>query len=201
MYKKILVLFIFALVGLVLNIMPVNAQSVKEPSSGVDFPGQVSVGGANATITGTGIRKRYGFKVYAIAAYLDTAKANKQQDPITRMLTDGPAKQITMHFVRDVGAAKVREAFQESLEKNIPSYATSPAKKNAEAFLAAVTDVATNDEIQLRWTQGGKLELIIKGQSKATFQDQVLARGVWSIWLGESPISADIKTGLIEKIK
>jgi hypothetical protein len=200
MSRRSFLFSVFALVAMLISFSPSYAQ-VAEPSSGVSFPSQVSVGGANATITGVGVRKKAIFKVYAIASYMDASKINKAADPYTQLLSDGPAKQITMHFVRDVDAAKIREAFEESLKSNIPNYASSPAKKNADAFLAAQVDMKTNEEIILRWTQGGKLEVIAKGQSKATFTDPVLARGVWSIWLGASPISGDIKTGLVAKMK
>lgn len=200
MSRRSFLFSVFALVAMLISFSPSYAQ-VAEPSSGVNFPAQVSVGGANAAITGVGLRKKAIFKVYAIASYMDASKINKAADPYTQLLTDGPAKQITMHFVRDVDAAKIREAFEESLKSNIPSYATSPAKKNADAFLAAQVDMKTNEEIVLRWTQGGKIEMLAKGQPKATFTDSVLARGIWSIWLGAVPISADIKTGLVSKMK
>lgn len=200
MSRRSFVFSFFALLALLISFSPTYAQ-VTEPSSGVSFPAQVSVAGANAAITGVGIRKKAIFKVYAIASYMDASKINKAADPYTQLLSDGPAKQITMHFVRDVDAGKIREAFGESLQSNIPNYANSPAKKNADAFLAAQVDMKTNQEIILHWTQGGKIEFIANGQVKATFQDPVLARGIWSIWLGASPISGDIKTGLVSKMK
>ena len=200
MSRRSFLFSLFVLLTMLISFSPSYAQ-VTEPSSGVNFPAQVNVGGSNATITGVGIRKKAIFKVYAIASYMDTSKSNKAADPYTQLLTDGPAKQITMHFVRDVDAGKVREAFAESLKSNIPNYASSPAKKNAEDFLAAMVDMKNNGEIVLQWTQGGKLSVVINGQAKASFQDPVLARGVWSIWLGTSPISGDIKTGLVAKLK
>lgn len=200
MSRRSFLFSLFALLAMLTSFSPSYAQ-VAEPSSGVSFPSQVSVGGANATITGVGLRKKAIFKVYAIASYMDTSKSNKAADPYTQILTDGPAKQITMHFVRDVDAGKIREAFEEGLKNNIPNYASSPAKKDADAFLAAQVDMKTNEEIVLKWTQGGKIDVVIKGQSKASFTDPVLARGIWSIWLGSSPISSDIKTGLVSKLK
>ncbi|KAF0247893.1 MAG: hypothetical protein FD167_2706 [bacterium] len=200
MSRRSFLFSMFLLVITLFSLSPSYAQ-VAEPSSGVSFPAQVNVGGTNATITGVGLRKRAIFKVYAIASYMDSSKINKAADPYTQLLTDGPAKQITMHFVRDVDAASIRSAFEDSLKNNIPSYATSPAKKNADAFLAAQVDMKTNQEIVLHWTQGGKIDLVVNGQSKASFTDPVLARGIWSIWLGASPISGDIKTGLVTKMK
>jgi hypothetical protein len=201
MNKRTMILFVYAFVALLIGFIPANAQTVKEPSTGVDFPAQVNVGGSNAVITGTGVRKKFGFKVYAIASYMDGSKLDKSRDVISQLLADGPAKQLTMHFVRSVDAGKIKETFLEGLQKNIPSYNSSPAKKDAEAFLNAMADVNANDQIVMKWTQGGKIEVSIKGQPRGTFQNQILARGIWSIWLGGSPISDDIKTGLIANAK
>lgn len=193
-------LITIAFLTMLIGFVPAKAQ-VSEPSTGVSFPSQVSVGGANAVITGTGVRKKYLFKVYAIASYIDGSKLDKSRDVISQLLTDGPAKQLTLHFVRDLSAAQIKEAFLESLKNNIPSYDSSPAKKDAEAFLNAMADVKTNDEMVLHWLQGGKIEVLIKNQSRGTFTNQILARGVWSIWLGASPISGDIKSGLVSLTK
>lgn len=200
MSRRSFLFSVFALLAMLISFSPSYAQ-VAEPSSGVNFPAQVSVGGVNAAITGVGLRKKAIFKVYAIASYMDAGKITKGSDPYSQLLADGPAKQITMHFVRDVDAASIKGAFEDSLKSNIPSYASSPAKKNADAFLAAQVDMKANEEIILRWTQGGKIEFVAKNQTKATFTDPVLARGIWSIWLGASPISGDIKTGLVAKMK
>jgi hypothetical protein len=201
MNRRTLLLSVFALITLLANFAPGFAQNVKEPSTGVDFPGQVSVGGANAVITGTGVRKKFGFKVYAIASYIDGSKLDRSRDVYSQLLADGAAKQLTMHFVRSVDAGKIREAFAEGLQANIPSYNSSPAKKDAEAFLNLLTDMNANEQIVMRWTQGGKVELLVKGQPRGTFTNPILARGIWSIWLGGSPISGDIKTGLISNAK
>ncbi|MEW6735650.1 MAG: chalcone isomerase family protein [Acidobacteriota bacterium] len=201
MNQKRLNLFVYAFIILLIGSLPVLAQNVKEPSTGVDFPAQVNVGGANLKITGTGVRKRFIVKVYAIASYMEESKIDKSRDLYTQLLTDGPTKQLVLQFVRSVDAGSIREAFQEGLKNNIPSYDASPAKKDGDAFLNAQADVNTNDQVVLRWSQGGKLELIIKGQTKATFQNPTLARGVWSIWLGGSPIDKGLKATLIANAK
>ncbi len=201
MRQKYIMLLVFAFVMLFVGLLPTPAQTVKEPSTGIDFPAQVNLAGNSLTLTGVGVRKRFVIKVYGIASYIETSKLDKTRDIYTQLLTDGPAKQLTLQFVRDVDVASIKEAFSEGLQKNIPNYASSPAKKDAEAFLNSLTNVSTNDQMVLHWTQGGKLEILIKGQSKGTFQNQILARGVWAIWLGGAPIDGSLKTNLVAKAK
>jgi hypothetical protein len=200
MNRKLAILFVAAFAVLLINIMPASAQ-VKEPSTGITFPAQKNFGGKSLAITGTGVRKKFVIKVYAIASYLESGKLDKSRDVYSQLLSDGPAKLLVLHFVRGVDAGSIREAFGEGLKKNIPNYNSSPARKDAEAFLNSMTDVNENDEMELFWSQGGNLEVVIKGQSKAKFQNPVLAQAVWGIWLGNSPLSGDIKTGLIANAK
>jgi hypothetical protein len=197
MNQKLLILTISVFSILFLGLSPAFAQNVKESSTGVEFPAQTNAAGKPVAITGTGVRKKFGFKVYAIASYLEAGKLDKSRDPYSQLLTDGPTKLIVMHFVRSVDAGKIRETFLEGLEKNIPNYKGSPARKDAEAFLNAMTDVGEGDKIELTWSQGGKLNVKIKGQSRGDFQNPLLAQAVWGIWLGGSPISSDIKNGLV----
>jgi hypothetical protein len=191
----------FAFAILLLCLAPVGAQNLKEPATGVEFPAQVNVNGKTFAITGTGVRKKFGFKVYAIASYVEAGRLDASRDLYTQLLSDGPAKRIVMHFVRDVEVDKIRETFGEGLEKNIPNYHSSPAKKDAEAFLNAMLDMQSNNEMHLYWWPGGTVEVNVNGQPRGKFQSPILAQGIWSIWLGRSPISDAIKTGLVANVR
>jgi hypothetical protein len=201
MNRKVMILSIFVFTALLLSTAPALAQSVKESSTGVEFPAQRSYAGKDMSITGTGVRKKFGFKVYAIASYLETGKLDKSRDPYSQLLNDGSAKLIVMHFVREVDAEKIKETFAEGLEKNIPNYKSSPAKKDGDTFLNAMSDMKASDKIELFWSQGGNLEVFVRSQQKAKIQNPILAQAIWSIWLGNSPISGDIKTGLVANAK
>jgi pentatricopeptide repeat protein len=201
MNRKLMTFAVCACALLLLCLVPARAQNVKEPATGIEFPAQVNLNGKNFAITGTGVRKKLGFKVYAIASYVEAGKLDKSRDLYAQMLSDGPAKRIVMHFVRDVEVDKIRETFWEGLEKNIPHYDSSPAKQDAEAFLDAMMDMNTNDEMHLYWWPGGTVEVNIKGQPRGKFPNPILARAIWSIWLGNSPISGELKTNLVASVQ
>ena len=55
--------------------------------------------------------------------------------------------------------------------------------------------------LESSWLPGGAVEVTIKGQQKAKFQNPLVAQAIWGIWLGNSPVSSDIKTGLVGNVK
>ncbi|MBL8149447.1 MAG: chalcone isomerase family protein [Blastocatellia bacterium] len=186
---------------LLLGLNPALAQDVKEPATGVSFPSKTNANGRDFTITGTGVRKKFGFKVYAMASYLETGKLDSSKDIYGQLTSDGASKMIIMHFVRDVDAGKIKETFEEGIKKNLPNYESSPAKKDAETFLNVLTELKNNDKMQLNWYPGGEVHLSIKGQGKFAFKNSALASAIWSIWFGRSPIAGDLKTSLVANAK
>src|SRR5262249_17263500 len=110
-------------------------------------------------------------------------------------------KMAILHFVRDVDAGKIRGAFEEGLEEELSDKAPADLKAAAQAFLALFDkDLKEGQEIVLRPSADGKIELDIAGTKKSGPQSGRLARSVWGIWLGAKPISADLRRGLVERI-
>ena len=62
---------------LALGAQPVSAQAVVEPKSGVSFQSTRQFGGQRFALTGAAMRRKWGFKVYAIAAYAEENGARR----------------------------------------------------------------------------------------------------------------------------
>lgn len=185
MARKLVISFVGLCLLVALGCLPAMAQNVKEPSTGASFPAKGSNYGHSFEVTHLGVRSKFGFKVYAAAAYYEAGKYVKGGDN-KQMLTDGPAKLIIMHFVRDVEAAKIREQYSESLHKTTPG--VDGMKKDLDPFLNALVDMKAGDRMELCWGPGGAVTLAVKGQVKNRFTNKALAVGLWSIWFGNSPI-------------
>src|SRR5215472_8471526 len=80
----------------------------------IAFPDTVKVGGADLVLNGLGIRKAtlLRIKVYVAALYLP----QKSGDAAAILGANG-RWQLTLHFVRDVDASDIRDAFQEGFQK------------------------------------------------------------------------------------
>ncbi len=171
---------------------PVRA--VIEPETKREFPSVISFQheGRNYAlkITGTAARKKYFFKIYGMAHYLeDTDRKRKKEEAFQEALTDGGAKQITIEYVREVGPEKIRAVLREGFQKN-----TTP--KEFEEIRPLVDElcgyfqkpVKTGERFILRRLSGGKVVFILQDKEMGTARSPLFARALWSIWLGERSV-------------
>lgn len=172
------------------------AEQVSEPASGVKFDAEIG----DLRLLGTGLRTKtfLKVKVYAIGLYADptalAAHKGKAATPeLYQALVSGDfRREIRMKFIRDgIAGETIRATFKESL--------TGADASLRDKFLAYFGDVKTGDEYMLRWVPGGTLETTVAGQAKAPIADKAFASAVFAIWLGDKPIQADVKRGLVSR--
>jgi hypothetical protein len=178
---------------------PAIDQEVVEPRTGVRFTTRQ----ADLSLLGVGVRTRSIFrvKVYAIALYVaDTALAGplaahkgKLDSPeFYRDLVWGDfEKQVNMKFVRDVTRAEVQASFREALPQ--------VNRARLDEFASHFVDTRQGQEYVLRWAPGGVLETSFAGQPNTPIADKDFTAAVFGIWLGPSPIQADIKRDLVSR--
>lgn len=166
---------------------------VKESSTGKTFPTTVkySYGGGDYTmdLTGVTVRKKFIFKVYGVGHYMQGAPHGKSGDVLKYIQTDGQAKQLTMVFVRDVDAGKIRETYMDGFNENAGADEMSAIMASVTQFVGFFDrDVKENDEFVLRWLPGGTVVATVAGNEKPAIVDVRFARVLWSIWFGDNSI-------------
>jgi Chalcone isomerase-like len=194
--------------------------TVTEPSTGQDFPVARTVDGHTLTLLGVGVRKKFVVKVYAMALYVDETEARRNFPPLVaraggrsraQLLSSDHAQQFTiwgafdkvavLHFVRNVDADKIKEAFVDGLEDELSDKAPAEMKKAADAFVALFDHpLKDGQEIELRTDGDGHIAVTIAGEKKDGPRSAKLARAIWSIWLGPKPISTDLRKSLVDRI-
>jgi Chalcone isomerase-like len=165
---------------------------VVEPVTGIAFPSEVrfSQDGEDHALrlTGTAARIKWFFKVYAIAHYLETrpgADALKVKD----VLADGPAKQMTIQYARNVPAEKITRVLREDFELN-----TTPSEyREIEPLVEQMTayfvrPVKKGDVFVMRWLSGGRVYLELNGQKLGDARSELFARTLWAIWFGDHSV-------------
>jgi hypothetical protein len=94
---------------------------VVEPVTGIAFPFEVRFSQDTEDytlhLTGAAAYKKWFLKVYAIAHYLQTPKGAGPLDR-KKILTDGPAKQMTIQFARNVSAQTITKILRGDFELN-----------------------------------------------------------------------------------
>lgn len=211
-----------SIVGLALALSSgiARAEKINEPSSGVGFDSQRTVDGKAYTLVGVGIRKKFGFKVYAMGLYVENVDGKRAFPSLAEKAGGTSHEQLVandraqgfiiwgafgkvgvMHFVRDVGSDKVRESFEEALGDELSDKAPADVRDATNNFLKMVDrDLKNGDELVLHTSPDGKIDLSIGGQQKGSVQNVKLARALWSVWLGGKPVTKDLKDALVNRI-
>ncbi len=166
---------------------------VREPSTGKSFPARVTFAYSgkdyNLKITGVAVRKKFVFKVYGIAHYMEDAAKLEEADAFKAILTDGKAKQITMDFARDVDPGSIKSAYTDGFKEHSTAQELQKIQPFIDQFLGYFArDVKENEQFILRWLPGGTVLTIIYGEEKPAITNETFARTLWSIWFGEDSI-------------
>jgi tetratricopeptide (TPR) repeat protein len=190
-----------------------------EPVTKYTYQTWVKVDGVPYTLIGAGARKVYGFKVYAMGLYLEDEPARKgfpalaaraggsDHDSLARgdlahqfVVLGDFGKSALLHFVRNVSGKDTRDAYREALGDDVGKNASPDLKRDAEAFLAMFDDIKDGEDLTIRTTGTGQVIVEARGQKKVGPTNARLAHDIWDIWLGQKPISADLKKGMLDRI-
>jgi hypothetical protein len=185
-------------------------RGVEERSTRVSFPATLTAGGHRLAVSGAGVRKRFLFKVYAGAFYLDPIAAHAalaryrgvkakdlvEDERFARDLVNADfAKAVALRLVRDVSAADMRKALLDGISK------TAPPDAAARDFVSKVSsDLKAGDSLVFTWLPGGRCLLAHNGERTADVQNAPLAAALQRIWLGPEPISIELKEHMLERI-
>ena len=110
---------------------------------GKTYPATLTIEGQSLKLVGAGVRKKWGFSVYAMGAYTESGACNAAQ-----VIDTDEVKYLKIDFLRDVTAEKFRATIDESFEKHQPAGASEDLKNQRATFVASLTeDLAENSSI------------------------------------------------------
>jgi Chalcone isomerase-like len=160
---------------------------------GVDFPDQMQVGGTALVLNGLGLRQATAFKVDVYVAALYLAQTSADANAI---LASNTGKELILQFVRDVGGADLRQAWQEGFDKT--ANAQLPAlEERIEKLTGWMADMKTGQRLTFVARPGAGIEVNVNGTLKGTIEGDDFAKAFLSIWLGAKPPNPGLKTGLL----
>jgi long-chain acyl-CoA synthetase len=192
-------------------LLPFSAYSdVKEPKTGVLFSETIHQDGIALNLAGTGVRSKMMVKVYAGGLYVgDEAKAAlaqfkgqaaKPSQAVYDAISDGAfARMFLLHFVRDVDAGNITEAFSEGLAKSV-NLKDPEIQNDANAFLTATGfDMKEGQQMKIL-LKGDEIIVTTPGITSKPIKNKKLVPAVSRIWLGKEPISEDLKKGMLSRL-
>ena len=184
------VLFTLVL-SLVFILAPMSASAAE--CEGVSYDDQIEVNGTQLELNGLGIREATVFQVdvYVAALYLE----NTSNDGAAIARSE-ETKRLILHFVRDVEAGDISEAWSEGFEKNA-GRALSGLEDRINTLNGWMADMAIGDLMVFTYVPGTGLTVEVDGDVKGTIEGDDFARVFFLIWLGSDPPNSGLRTGLL----
>lgn len=178
------------LIAIIVTLLSLNLFAAE--LDGIKFDDKVKIENKELTLNGIGIRKAtiLKIKVYYGALYLEA----KTKDPAAFLSTTSP-KQIVMHFVREVEAKKLRDAFNEGMEAANSNHASY--KVMMDKFNSLIPDVVKNDQIIINFLTDG-VTVTAKGKTSEKIGNGDFSKALLNIWF-TNPRDEQLKNGLLGK--
>ncbi len=103
-----------------------------------------------------------------------------------------------MHILYDeVGMEKLVDGWNEGFEANLSQEEMKALTSQIQRFNAFFVDVYKGEEIVLDYRPGQGTTVQIAGEVKGNIEGPAFNRALLSIWLGEEPVSADLRQELL----
>jgi hypothetical protein len=166
--------------------------------AGAHFDDKINLAGSELQLNGAGIRTKFFLKIYAVGLYLP-----QKSEGADAVLSSKGIRRIQIVTLRDLTAEQLADAFVESLTANHSEAEMSKLAARVERFRATMLSIGKAPEktmIRLDYLPATGTRLTIGNDQKGgdiAGEDFYLA--LLRIWLGNSPIQADLKDKLSGK--
>jgi hypothetical protein len=159
---------------------------------GVQFPDNVKVGNNDLALNGLGIRKAtiFNVKVYVSGLYLPEKSGNDEQV----LAADHPWQQV-LHFVHDVDASDIRDAFDDGF-KNAAGENLDALRERIEALKTQMIDFKTGHVLSYAYEPNVGTVIDVNGKT-STIEGADFAAALLTISIGPEPPNEDLKSGLL----
>ncbi len=107
------------------------------------------------------------------------------------------ARQLEISYFKPVKAEHFAKATDKLIQRNLNNREYRQLKPEIDGFLSLYRDVKPGDRYTLTYIPDRGTELALNGQSLGRFQGETLSRALFAIWLGEKPISDDLRDQLV----
>ena len=149
--------------------------------------------GAQLSLNGAGVRSKFVFKIYVAGLYLQ-----QPADKVSTVLEPDAQKHIVMHFVYDkVEKEKLVDAWNEGFAANLGDGARQELAPSIATFNAMFDTVVKGDTIVLAYVPGKGTSVTVAGKEKGVVEGKPFNDALLSIWLGQKPVTAELKSALL----
>jgi len=177
-------------------LLPLAAVAAEVGGVKLDDKARIDAGGPELVLNGAGIRTRFVVKVYVAGLYL----AEKKAAAADAIALAGP-KRVSITMLRDVGAQQFNEALVDGFRANNTAADVERLKgalDELSAIMNALGEAKKGSVIALDFVPGTGTRVQVDGAPKGKpIAGEDFYRGLLRIWLGEKPVDADLKKGML----
>jgi hypothetical protein len=164
---------------------------------GVDFPSQVvpAPGAAPLVLSGAGLRRFLLFDVYAVGLYLPALATSAE----TAIASPG-RKRVSIALLREVDAAQFVDALEKGLHANqdeAAMRALAPSVARFESIFTSLGVMKKGMRIAIDSVPDTGTVVTIDGTPREPIPDPAFYPALLRNWLGERPVSEDLKKALL----
>lgn len=150
--------------------------------------------GVKLQLNGAGIREKFFFDIYVAALYLEQPGTGPQA-----VIVPEARKRVMMHFLYSkVDREKLVDAWNEGFEDNLSAEKRAPLQQRIDQFNAMFEDAVKGDIILLDYTPGQGTRVVINSTDKGIVPGKDFNDALLSIWLGDEPVTSDLKEALLK---
>jgi len=159
---------------------------------GVDVPDTVVADGHTLTLQGAGVRKKLVFSVYVGALYLTTATS----DAAKVIAADEP-KRISLHFLRDVPAAAMKETYEDGFFKNSQEKLDRLRARIDRLLSVHDRDLKEGQTLSYTYLPSVGIRVELDGVKKGVIEGKDFSEALFAIWLGDIPATPDLRRAML----
>ncbi|UCH81277.1 MAG: chalcone isomerase family protein [Nitrospiraceae bacterium] len=160
--------------------------------NGVYFEDMITEGNEVLRLRGAGLLKWLFFKVYVAALYVPEDVSNGN------VLEDKPKKMV-FHYLTDMTSEQFAESGEKLLEKNASQDELFQIKGKLEKIHNMYRDVKKGGRYSLTYFPDKGTELALNDEVLGVIEGYDFASIYYRIWLGENPVSENLKYALLNK--
>jgi hypothetical protein len=147
-------------------------------------------------LNGFALHRLYGFQVYAIGLYLPEPRRSAES-----AIEMPGAKRIEMNVLREITAAQLSSALAEGITENHSPAEVErfrPRMSMLDRVMQEIGKVGRGSRIAIDWLPAGVTRVVVDGRPRGEpIAGEDFYRALMRIWLGERPVSDNLKRGML----
>ena len=159
---------------------------------GVSFPDTTSVGNTKLVLNGIGLRT---YSVLAINVYVVGLYLEQPSHDANAILASGGDKVLLLHFVRDVGVDKIRDAWRKGLLSNCPA-PCAITQEQLSTFLNSLQAMHAGEDVELVFSPDG-VHAYYDQQPAGYISDPNFARLMLTVFIGQNTLVPELRQELL----